>query len=560
MPHTTAVATTSTEPSPLTPKEPFPLRAVLLAALIPTLLGAACALFIAPPLINHDTAMGFRAWLHFVEGGTWNTILTPDFNNIAQSIESPVTWWAPGQYVHIGILHSLGLSIGTASIIVSAAGILLFGPGLAALAHSMKIPSRHLPWLTAVACSTNYMLYPFGYFTGGEVIQIAIWPWAVFAAWKLRKRTIPLITVLPLIFLIGAFGKHSFAIYALAILVFLWIEALRESKEQGHTPTSWSVLWSASYPIVCIGILFIVGRYFLIDTNHTPGSQGVTNRSFAESLGYSFYGPIFGLSGIGRVVDYISYIFFGEKPEDVWTSFGPTLSLLSPLPFALYTWLAFRQTVVDRIAGVVAITVGLIFFTLLWGGGDISFETRHYQPVAMLLLLTVSSRLSNPNRLIAWGSKIALLGISLFGCATLLQRHIRMASPNTDLDRSVVENVMIDQPQSIQKALQHLAGISDSIIVSFNPVGICVLNSNRHPATQFILKYRSEKFTNIQEKRGRVSQIAFALKTTESDREEATHLRESFKDYSPEEWISHELDGWVIWQAGDVVSLGEAEI
>jgi len=115
---------------------------------------------------------------------------------------------------------------------------------------------------------------------------------------------------------------------------------------------------------------------------------------------------------------------------------------------------------------------------------------------------------------------------------------------------------MIDPPHSVQKALQHLAGRSDSIIVSYNPVEACVLNSIRHPTTRFIQTYRG---TSKVERYGRVSRIAFTLKTTESDKAEATRLRESFKDYAPEEWVSYEIDGWVIWQAGDVLPLGESE-
>jgi len=372
MPPSTPPAPASAEPFSLTPKEPFPLRAVFLAALIPALLGAACALFIAPPMINSDPGVGFMSWLHFVEGGTWNTILAPDSSNIAQSIEYPVTWWAPGQSVPIGVLHSLGLSLGTASIIVSAFGLLLFGIGFAALARSMGLPNQSLPWITAVACSTHYMLYSFGHFIGGEVAQTAVWPWAAVTAWKLRKHTIALIIVLPLVFLIGAFGKHSFAIYALAILVFLWIEALRDARPREHALVSWSSLWSASYPIVCVGILFIVGRHFLIDTSHTPGTQGMTERSFGESLGYSFLGPIFGLLGFDRIVGYVSYHFWGELSKDVWEKLGPILGLLSTLPFALYAWLSLRRELADRIAGITALIVGLIFFALLWGGGGLS--------------------------------------------------------------------------------------------------------------------------------------------------------------------------------------------
>jgi len=559
MPHTTTPATARTELSPPTSKESFPLRAVILAVLIPALFGAACALFIAPPVINSDPGVGLMSWFHFIEGGSWNTILTPDSNNIAQSIEYPVTWWAPGQYVPIGILHSLGFSLGTASIIVSGLGMLLFGVGFAALARSIGIPRRILPWVTAVACSTHYMFYAFGHFIGGEVAQIAVWPWAVFAAWKLRKRTIALIIVLPLIFLTGAFGKHSFAIYALAILVFLWIEALRDSKAQGHSLTSLKTLWSVSYPIACVAILFILGRHFLIDTSQTPGTPGMTERSFGQSLGYSFFGPIFGLLGIDRIVGYVSYHFFGKKGEDVWMNFGPILSLLSPLPLALYAWLALRRSLVDRIAGIAALIVGFIFFVLLWRGGVISFESRHYQPVTMLLLLAIGTRLTSQSRLIAWGGRATLLGILLFGCVTLLQRHINMASRKSHLAYAESENIMCDLPQSIQKEIHRLAGKNDSIIISTAPVEVCIFNSSRHPTTRFILINREREFTNPIERQGRVPRIAFAMRTTGVDLERAPIIRESFKDYATEEWVSYEVDGWVIWQAGDVVPLGEAE-
>jgi len=537
----------------------FPLLGVLLAALLPALLGAACALFISPPIINSDPGVGLMSWLHFVEGGTWNTILTPDSSNIAQSIEYPVTWWAPGQYVPIGILHSLGLSLGTASIVVSAAGMLIFGVGLAALARSMGIPRQSLPWVTAVACSTHYMFYAFGHFIGGEVAQITVWPWAVLAGLKLRKRTVSFIIILPLIFLIGAFGKHSFAIYALAIIAFVWIDALREATNQRYSPISWKTLWKISYPIVCSGILFALGRHFLIDTSHTPGTQGVVERSFGESFGYSFFGPIFGLFGVDRVVGYISYQLFRETGQGVWTSFGPTLSLLAPLPIAFYAWLALRRSLVDRMAGIVALIVGVIFFALLWGGGAINYDSRHYQPVVMLLLLAVGLRITSQNRFFAWGSRIILFGILLFGCATLLQRHISMASPKSHLAYAEAENIMCDLPQSVQKELQRLAAKGDSIIVTTDPIDICILNSSRHPTTRFILIDREREFTNPLERYGRVPRLAFAMRATGVDLERAPIIRESFKDYSAEEWVSYELDGWVIWQAGDVVPLSETK-
>jgi len=237
----------------------------------------------------------------------------------------------------------------------------------------------------------------------------------------------------------------------------------------------------------------------------------------------------------------------------------PVLSLASPLPIALYAWLALRRRVIDRIAGIVALVVGLIFFSLLWGGGAISLESRHYQPVSMLFLLVVGYRLTSPSRLFAWGSRVVLGGILLFGYATLLQRHINMASPNSPLAYANAENIMCDMPQSVPKGLQRLAEERDSIILTTDPIDICILNSSRHPTTRFILIDRGREFTNLIERHGRVSRLAFAMRTEGVDLDRAPIVRASFKDYAPEEWVSYELDGWQIWQAGDVIPIGEVE-
>jgi len=60
----------------------FPLKAILLASFLPALLGVYCGTFITPPNLVHDTAEGILAWFNFAEGGTWNTIVNADPNDI----------------------------------------------------------------------------------------------------------------------------------------------------------------------------------------------------------------------------------------------------------------------------------------------------------------------------------------------------------------------------------------------------------------------------------------------------------------------------------------------
>gem|GEM_PF-6152574 len=106
--------------------------------------------------------------------------------------------------------------------------------------------------------------------------------------------------------------------------------------------------------------------------------------NFYESFGYSFFGPLLGLSGIDKTLGYISYHFFGVIGEEIWIQLDPIITLLSSIPIALYSWLALRESPLQRLAGSMALVTGLIFFTLLWEGGAISLDSRHYQPVAML--------------------------------------------------------------------------------------------------------------------------------------------------------------------------------
>jgi len=108
------------------------------------------------------------------------------------------------------------------------------------------------------------------------------------------------------------------------------------------------------------------------------------------------------------MLGYVSYQLLGIKGEDVWSNSGPLLSLLSPLALGLYFWLLLKKAPIERLTGVVALTTGAIFFLLLWAGGAISLDSRHYQPTAILLLLVTGTKILDSNRIIAIGARLLL--------------------------------------------------------------------------------------------------------------------------------------------------------
>ncbi|WP_068630508.1 hypothetical protein [Cephaloticoccus primus] len=110
-------------------------------------------------------------------------------------------------------------------------------------------------------------------------------------------------------------------------------------------------------------------------------------------------------------------------------------------------------------------------------------------------------------------------------------------------------------PKSVQESLEGLASLDHSLIVIDTPAQGNALYKLRHPTTRFLLVDNETEYTSDNERYGRVPRLVIALQNREVDKSRAKQLRESFRDYREDEWSSHELDGWVIWQAGDAVAV-----
>jgi len=83
------------------------------------------------------------------------------------------------------------------------------------------------PWVSGAFSSSHYALINFNSFFSGETGSMAILPWIIFFAWKLRNRTALLILILPVLFLFGSFIRHSFATHSICAIAFLWLEKIR---------------------------------------------------------------------------------------------------------------------------------------------------------------------------------------------------------------------------------------------------------------------------------------------------------------------------------------------
>jgi len=208
----------------------------------------------------------------------------------------------------------------------------------------------------------------------------------------------------------------------------------------------------------------------------------------------------------------------------------------------------------ERLAGSVSLIIGGVFFILLWRGGTISLESRHYQPASILVILVLGVRVLDPGRAIAVSSRILTGLIVLFSCGSLIQRYTEMRSLQSTAYYNGSEGLTLAGiPEPVQRELEGLAGLDHSIIAIYSPALGSVLYPFLHPTSRLILIGNVMEYPPVVASYGRVSRAY-----RDSDRIQAQYLRESFKGYHECEWICRYLDGWVIFQAGGKVAPGHS--
>jgi len=538
---------------PPPPHKPFPLRAVVLASLLPALIGAISSLFV-PPLVSHDTSYGLIAWFNYIRGGQWNTLSTLDPSNITQSIEVPLAWWPPGQYVPLGLLHSLGIPLGIGIVIIGLLSALILGTGIAKLAHTLGASARSVPWAALGVTFSHYTLSTFSYFIGGELVIIALWPWTCLIAWKLRSRYLLLSISLPILFLLGSYAKHSFAICALVTLGFLWIEALRDQfttpPKQRH---AFKHLTYTSIALLAAGLIYILGRKIIIPTGISPAeSVGQALQPTFVSWGFSFLAPILELTGIDRVVGLISYRFFNTPAaEELFPRLGALLAVLSLLPLILYLRLSSREKALDRLTGITALLFCTVFFFFYWKAGIMGLRTRYYQPIATLLTALLAEKCFDTKPLWAIGSRLIFAGVITFGGTLLFYRTITMTSDVSHYYRASEHLTSVDAPPQLIAQLRDIAASPNSVIFVDGPWLELELLINAAPTTRFFSFPSMNHWHPEEPKHGRVPRLVLPISKRLAEQGVGEKLRKSFIDYREEEWSLTVVEDWQIWQASE---------
>jgi len=519
----------------------FPIRPVFLAALLPALLGLSCGLFVLRPTSGFDAATGLLAWLNFTEGGTWNTIATPDPNNIAQTIEIPLTWWPPGQYLFLGLLHSLGLSLGGAVLLIAFLSTISGAVGLAALARDLGAPSKSLAWISGSYACSIYSLINFHHCRGGETLIMALWPWCALIAWRLRNHSIRLVCILPLLFLIGSFIKHSFAIYSICILSFLGIERPYKiiSLKKESTLAIIKETIAVAIPLVISGILYIALRNYAIDTSETP-KEGAPYYTYniKEIWSHVPNSPFLSALEIRSTSLRTWSKLLSTNPEILRDKLTSLLSLISPISISIYLFLVFHKSPLARFSGITSIVTIAIYFSLHSIDYAISLDDRHYKQAGSLLLATIAAQAAGKGR-VALLARIIIIGSITWGTARFAQLTYVRQKPTSGI--YLAENgfaVSLDRAlrEELRSSLTQLE--KNSIFLLPRPDLVLDLFPIRPESVRF-MPIMGHGFYLAESYKGRVPEIIIVYPLSWEMPEDAIKAR--FEDYDKAEWYSYTI-------------------
>ncbi len=390
------------------PSIPKPLcRAIYVALLVPITLFI-LSLFIRPQ-VSYDPAYGFAALRSMLDGGSFNYITTPNPGNIANDIETFLTWWSPGQYLVPGLFVRLGASYGVAASLTTLIATIVGVLGWAQIARRFDISCFALFLFILGLVTFNYSTGPFHRYTGGEVIVFAVLPWCLTALqWAVQERPAvsfaTSVLVATVLFFAKLSGLVAFVANVAGISLYLVLRLRRPTS-------SLLAMWAGS---AVAGLFCLI---FWLSRGHTP----VGNSAYAFTWPVIWY-PISAAAFSGfSMQDLLGWRFLHASAPILSGNIASSY-VLGPLGLLLigWVWLQLRNTrnrsLVSLLLLIIAFytaTIAALYFRAGPATASLPFEARYSRYAGILFFLLLLVAIDQWRGLLA--RIIAMLIVGFFG-------------------------------------------------------------------------------------------------------------------------------------------------
>ncbi len=343
---------------------------------------------------NGDAEAAYLVIPHFERGGPFNTVRMVDTSDIGRQDDYFLTWWTPGQWVIPWLFSQLpGLNLWQAGWVVTLLAITAGIGGFVMLCREFRFRDE-VTLLSVVIIATQMPFYTFfRSYTGGQVLEFAIAPWLLWAAARLAEPNALRFVLVLALAAVAFFFKSSTLLCFVAVAVFLAVVRVREA-EGGYLPGRRFLSDRRA-----IGFLFLVafawGAFLLLakvtflDHGETPSSiTRATHNTYPDNPStagrylFATVAPALDTLWIPRL-----FLERAGRGNAVLAAAGYAVALL--LMVAVLAAIG-RADFIDRRYRELLIILWLVY-TLILGasfvrGTPISLETRHFRPVALLLV------------------------------------------------------------------------------------------------------------------------------------------------------------------------------
>lgn len=507
------------------------------------------ALFVRSEM-TFDSAYGFIVLRSMMAGGPFNYVPTPDPENIANNIETFLTWWSPGQYLVPGIFIRIGANYGLAisltTLLATLAGVL----GWLRFAGSFDVSCFVLTLFAAGLVTFRYATVPFTAYGGGDTILVGLLPWVLVGLrWAIARGPVTCFAVTVLSFALIFVAKLSGLVAFTATVTAVSLSELLHRRR--ITP---SVLAMAAGS----GAAGAVFSVFWLTRGLTP----VSGSAYAVS-GPALWFPVAaaafsGFSGLDILQDiYVNARQWlnPTEPERAGNIFIAVSSdALGPLGLLIlgWVWLRLRHTGYRAMAacgfGVIAAYTAVFIVMYVRGAstGLPTMEERYfyYAGIAFFLLLLAA--------LDGWrgslGRFISILTVGLFSAYGLFSYGLGMAQGH-HYDPASGASMRNTSPAVLEylRSQASVHGWHHPVAVIPAPEAATGL-----PNFRVILKYFFMDNMTLDEIAGhkwagRADGMFVVVDEKFRDDGKAEALLKSFVDYGFANWSEVRLDGFVVY-------------
>jgi hypothetical protein len=337
---------------------------------------------VCPPSVYPDPCHGFQVLRSMQMGAKFNTLVSPNQDDITKNNADFLTWWSPGQYlVPYGFKLLFGINTAWGCIltiiIFQLSGLIGFYCFFKKIGFTSNVA---LISLLLIMCQLAFII-PYIFYSGGELLIFGFEGWFLYGCISIEKTGIKLLLFVLLSGWIGFLCKSSFMWVYVAGLMCLWLRLSAFNNKLNLQRLIKNGIWLAIPAALSLVAIYI----FFLSKGTNPASNSTGFAVSWQAIGFPLGSPL--LSGFS-VDDLTHGLIFHQPGNTLSPDYVLPILLASAivsliLIFAIITYIPKNNY---RLFIIVFYAISVLFFSVAFlRHMNISYESRHFRILSLMM-------------------------------------------------------------------------------------------------------------------------------------------------------------------------------